>query len=752
MTGKDIKQRLVILGAPGSGKSTLLRYITLMYATRKQRRLHRKVPKLVPVLLQLRKVYENILQETQPSLVDVIEKAVENLQTIKPLKPRPGWFLKYLRNGKCLVMLDGLDEIPDDTQRQKVSKWVTQQINNYKNTPFILTSRPEGYRKAPLEGNVLELEVQPFNQDQRNKFIQDWYLCRKKRGNRGKADLGVRNSAKEQADKLIAQIDTSLSLKVMARNPLLLNMIAITYENNGSLSSRRADLYKEICEVLLERRRRAKGLPIILGAEQKLSVLKSLALKLVQENTQAFTLDSSSSRDKIFKRARSLIEEKLARFPQKEITPEDFIKKDGLGVRELLSEREQEGIYEFAHKTFQEYLAAVEITTPEQEKLLFNAFTDENKLAWWRETIRFYAAKTDASNLIQEALKHGTIPVLTLAYQCSKEAQEIAPDVQRQLTAKLELGLESDNLDEFTLAAEVKLADRLDRLNQDFLTSESDPEQESPAIDSTCITWSEYQLFLNENISSSDSSPVNYPQTLENKKQANQPVTGISFWDANHFCAWLSLRSRKELGEPGICYRQPTNKDEQNADGKIQLLRFQVPQRYAQLAYYLAAEMWKEADKETLKVMLEVAGREKQGYLGLEDIRQFPCEDLRTIDQLWVNYSNGHFGFSVQKKIYLEVGGILEGSRTSSPYKKILSPFKWIYARFAGVDFVFEAYCRLGDRVEWVVNSEWKSVRYDTNVPVGHLPFFDRRRQLRVSGAYVGVYSSLASRLVNCNI
>ena len=623
-------------------------------------------------------------------------------------------------------MLDGLDEIPDDTQRQKVSKWVTQQINHYKNTPFILTSRPEGYRKAPLQGNVLELEVQPFNQDQRNKFIQDWYLCRKKRSNRGKADLGVRNSAKQQADKLIAQIDTSLSLKVMARNPLLLNMIAITYENNGSLSSRRADLYKEICEVLLERRRRAKGLPIILGALQKLSVLKSLALKLVQENTQAFTLDSSSSRDKIFKQARSLIEEKLARFPQKEITPEDFIKKDDLGVRELLSEREQEGIYEFAHKTFQEYLAAVEITTPEQEKLLFNAFTDENKLAWWRETIRFYAAKTDASNLIQEALKHGTIPVLTLAYQCSKEAQEIAPDVQQQLTAKLELGLESDNIDEFTLAAEVKLTDRLNQLNQDLLTSESDPEQESPAVDSTCITWAEYQLFLNENISSSDSSPANSPQTLENKKQANQPVTEISFWDANRFCAWLSLRSRKELGEPGICYQKYEQKtDDKN---KIKLQRFQVPERYAQLAYYLAAGMWKEADEETLKVMLEVAGREKQGYLDLDEIGQFPCEDLGTIDQLWVNYSNGHFGFSVQKKIYLEVGEILEGNLKSSPYKKILSPFKWIYARFGGrlrneYDEMIEAYCRYGDRVAWRVNGEWKSVRYDVPVETrGHLP------------------------------
>ncbi|MCC5619898.1 NACHT domain-containing NTPase, partial [Nostoc sp. CHAB 5715] len=182
MTG-DIKQRLVILGAPGSGKSTLLRHITLLYATRKQRRLHRKVLKLIPVLLQLRNVYQDIIQEPQPPLALVIENAVKKLQSSQPLEPRQNWFAKRLRQNKCLVMLDGLDEIADDAQRQQVSQWVSKQIDEYPNTPFILTSRPEGYKKAPLQGNFLELEVQPFTREQRNKFIQDWYKCRKKEGN-----------------------------------------------------------------------------------------------------------------------------------------------------------------------------------------------------------------------------------------------------------------------------------------------------------------------------------------------------------------------------------------------------------------------------------------------------------------------------------------------------------------------------------------------------------------------------------------
>ncbi len=73
---------------------------------------------------------------------------------------------------------------------------------------------------------------------------------------------------------------------------------------------------------------------------------------------------------------------------------------------------------------------------------------------------------------------------------------------------------------------------------------------------------------------------------------------------------------------------------------------------YTRLRDLLAAGKWKEADMETKQVMLAVAKREKEGRLDERSIDNFPCEDLRTIDQLWVKYSGGKFGFSVQKRIY----------------------------------------------------------------------------------------------------
>jgi serine/threonine protein kinase len=80
---------------------------------------------------------------------------------------------------------------------------------------------------------------------------------------------------------------------------------------------------------------------------------------------------------------------------------------------------------------------------------------------------------------------------------------------------------------------------------------------------------------------------------------------------------------------------------------------------YSRLQQLLAARKWKEANEETGKVMCQVA-QNSEGWLGKEDIDNFPCEDLRTINQLWLHYSNGKFGFSVQKEIYESLGGTRE--------------------------------------------------------------------------------------------
>jgi hypothetical protein len=67
---------------------------------------------------------------------------------------------------------------------------------------------------------------------------------------------------------------------------------------------------------------------------------------------------------------------------------------------------------------------------------------------------------------------------------------------------------------------------------------------------------------------------------------------------------------------------------------------------YRKLRDLLKAGQWKEADQETDRRMLEAVGRKEDDWIRGEEVLNFPCADLKTINALWVDYSNGKWGFS----------------------------------------------------------------------------------------------------------
>ncbi|MBW4641306.1 MAG: GUN4 domain-containing protein [Gloeocapsa sp. UFS-A4-WI-NPMV-4B04] len=77
---------------------------------------------------------------------------------------------------------------------------------------------------------------------------------------------------------------------------------------------------------------------------------------------------------------------------------------------------------------------------------------------------------------------------------------------------------------------------------------------------------------------------------------------------------------------------------------------------YTSLDSLLASSQWQKADEETAAVMLKIASRVTVGWLREEDIKDFPCQDLQTINDLWVKYSQGRFGFSVQSNVWESIG------------------------------------------------------------------------------------------------
>ncbi|OYQ63109.1 hypothetical protein B9G53_18625 [Pseudanabaena sp. SR411] len=148
-----------------------------------------------------------------------------------------------------------------------------------------------------------------------------------------------------------------------------------------------------------------------------------------------------------------------------------------------------------------------------------------------------------------------------------------------------------------------------------------------------------------------------------------------------------------------LIYRQ-TNK----ADILKSLEKLVIDKRYEQLETYLKSKEWENADRETDRLMLSAVGKESTQWLDADDLLNFPYDDLLAIDRLWVKHSNGLYGFSVQKQIYVECGGKLDFSLPSS-----------------------EAWDKFCDRIAWKNEGKWLNYSNEffninfMNVK-GHLP------------------------------
>lgn len=509
-------RKVAIVAWGGYGKTTLLKHLAYIFGTKQNSQYN--VPLLIPVLLPLRQYRQVLTKTDKPDLPELImnhhiQKLNELNRHLKKKLPA-NWIQDKLKKGKVLVMMDGFDEIPEK-ERPIFCKWINTQMKRFDNSIFILTSRPTAYRDNYDEPPFTKLWVRPFKPEQQEKFVNQWYFSQEKLARGGRDTPEVQREATQNANNLLNQIrdDERPDLADLAKNPLLLNLLATFHrsEPGVELPRQRAQLYQDICTLQLRKRPDAREIKMSLLPDERQAILQILALRIMQDNLRLIPEEQ----------LLQWIGEILAE--QKHQVEAKLFLKQIIDVSELMVSQGNEGC-EFSHLSFQEYLAAAQIKALHQESLLYPSLKDADlegtdNSSWWRQTILLYAAQTNPTALIQEALRQGAT---NLAYACWEETR-------RTLDPKIEADL----------------------------------------------------------------------QTLK-----------------------------------------PT------------LQKF----RYSKLEELLKTQQWREADAETYRLMITTVGKEEGQCLEPQDFQTFPCEDLKALDRLWVKYSNGKWGFSVQKQIWEECG------------------------------------------------------------------------------------------------
>ncbi|RKT54102.1 NACHT domain-containing protein [Saccharothrix australiensis] len=357
-------RRILLRGDAGSGKTTLLHWLAVNAARGAFKAELRDWNGLTPFLVKLR----GYAGRTLPAPERLLDGVADPLAGLMP----PGWAHRRLGEGRALLLVDGVDELPAD-DRRAARDWVRQLLHAYPDNRVVVTSRPHAAAARWLGAENFESAAldRMHATDVRN-LIAHWHEAI--RDADGLPCDPEELQGYERA--LLAHLDASPHLQGLAANPLLCAMLcALNLDRHSALPLDRMGVYAAALDMLLERRDVERRVPSYAGTQlkvrDKIDLLQYLAWRLsVNSRTQM-------SREDAIRR----LSERLAAMPLQAADPEavldHLLHRSGV-VREPVVDR-----IDFVHRTFQEYLTAREAAEQGDVGLLVG----HAHLDTWRETI-----------------------------------------------------------------------------------------------------------------------------------------------------------------------------------------------------------------------------------------------------------------------------------------------------------------------------------------------------------------------------
>ncbi|MFF5130678.1 NACHT domain-containing protein [Streptomyces syringium] len=413
------QKRVLLRGAAGSGKTTLLQWLATISARGDLPPGLSHLSDCVPLTLPLRSL---IRKGELPQPEEFLAAAARPLAG---LPAAAGWVTRRLTEGSVLLLIDGVDEVPEADRRRTLT-WVKDLLAAYPDARYVITTRPSAVREGWLaDAGFTELELLPMSRGDVAAFIDRWHTA-----------AGARHNAQLRTfrDALTTAVVAKPDLGRLATNPLMCALIcALNRSRRGYLPHGRMELYRAALELLLVRRDRERE--IVAGRDgmelehsHQVALLQKIAYWLIRNGRSVIEWHKAVE---ILERALPAMPSVAARGSAEEILSH-------LVLRSGLLRRPTTETLDFIHRTFQDYLGAQAAVDDWDFDVLVNHAHDDQ----WEDVLRMavgHAPPRARAELLDMLLKRGDAEEIhryrlhLLAAACLEHATEVAYDVRARV-------------------------------------------------------------------------------------------------------------------------------------------------------------------------------------------------------------------------------------------------------------------------------------------------------------------------------
>ncbi|MFF2326192.1 MULTISPECIES: NACHT domain-containing protein [unclassified Streptomyces] len=417
--------RLLLRGPAGSGKSTLVQWLALNAARRTFDGELTDWNRCVPFVLRLRAFTS---YETLPTPDDFLRATGVPLHGSAPA----GWADRLLTEGRALVLVDGVDEVPMRL-RNRTERWLKDLIAAYPRARYVVTTRPSAVPDGWLgRQDFVAHSLLPMERDDIRAFIGHWHDA-------ARAEC-LSEDERTQLDTYEGSLRRAVGMRRdlgrLATNPLMCALLcALNRDRRMQLPRARKELYDAALDMLLVRRDTEREIVGVEGVdltrEEQTALLQRLAYWLIR-NGQV-----ESARDE----AVAMVELWLRAMPQVRGTAEQVFSH--LLIRSGLLREPAPGAVDFVHRTFLDYLGAKAAVEARDFGVLVRNAHDDG----WDDVVQMAVghARVDERALLLGRLldRADQDPdhehrLILLAAASLEHAPELAPEVREEVEKRTE--------------------------------------------------------------------------------------------------------------------------------------------------------------------------------------------------------------------------------------------------------------------------------------------------------------------------